>query len=510
VSRQAAELTRRLDWRFLLPRATFRRAVLSESDSALRDHARRLGLAPVVVERSDGEEADLMWISDADDLAVTNDLAVDGVVCCEVDRRRAPMLTPARLARRMGEAGLQPRGTWAVRPGLARAESYVPLDDAAPLPWYLKTQYRTTSRLQRFVATGVRVLVGRDGRRLARFAPFYVMVATRPDANADRNGDAGSVLVLTDSGDRATCLWFPADAREPRVVTKVPKSEAFVERTRHEQLMMVDLRAQLGNDLVAALPQPLGLASWGCVSSSRESVVPGVSLATRCRFGRFHAANARLDLRVASDWLARFQVATMDGACDVAANVDALFERYLDRFGDPGSGMIGQVRSLAATLPPIPSVIRHPDFNVWNLLRDGDRIHVIDWEGAAPGPPLCDLVQFAVHWHECVTRRRPLMPDQEGLRALLVERSQASAADAAVAEVFSRYMCRLAIPDQWFEVLAVTTWVERALRRERQLVDAGSSLEERDRNNFGVRYVEALAGAWRHVPNAPTHDAGVP
>jgi hypothetical protein len=71
-------------------------------------------------------------------------------------------------------------------------------------------------------------------------------------------------------------------------------------------------------------------------------------------------------------------------------------------------------------------------------------------------------------------------------------------------------MCRLAIPDQWFEVLAVTTWVERALRRERQLVDAGSSREERDRNNFGVRYVEALAGAWRPAPNAPTHDAGVP
>jgi hypothetical protein len=56
----------------------------------------------------------------------------------------------------------------------------------------------------------------------------------------------------------------------------------------------------------------------------------------------------------------------------------------------------------------------------------------------------------------------------------------------------------------------VTTWVERALRRERQLVDAGSSREERDRNNFGVRYVEALAGAWRPAPNAPTHDAGVP
>jgi hypothetical protein len=78
VSRQAAEVTRRLDWRFLLPRATFRRAVFSQSDPALRDSARRLGLAPIVVDCSHGEEADLMWISDVDDLAVTNDLADDG------------------------------------------------------------------------------------------------------------------------------------------------------------------------------------------------------------------------------------------------------------------------------------------------------------------------------------------------------------------------------------------------------------------------------------------------
>jgi thiamine kinase-like enzyme len=182
----------------------------------------------------------------------------------------------------------------------------------------------------------------------------------------------------------------------------------------------------------------------------------------------------------------------------------------VDRFGDPGSGMIPDVCSTVRDLPPIAGVIRHPDYNVWNLVRDGDRIHVIDWEGAEPGPPLCDLVQFTVHWHEYVTRRRPRMPDEDGMRALLVERTRTAPADAAVSRVYGHYMRELAIPDQWFHVLAVTAWVELALRRERQLVDAGSPRDERDRNNFGVRYVEALAAAWRHAPSGLRHEAGVP
>ena len=52
MSRHAAELTRRLDWRFLLPRATFERAALHGSDRVLRAHARELGLAQVVVDVS--------------------------------------------------------------------------------------------------------------------------------------------------------------------------------------------------------------------------------------------------------------------------------------------------------------------------------------------------------------------------------------------------------------------------------------------------------------------------
>jgi aminoglycoside phosphotransferase (APT) family kinase protein len=494
VSRQGAELIRRLDFRFLLPRATFRRAVLPGSDPALRDRARSLGLATVVVEAGDGAPPDLMVLSPRD-LSLISDLPPGGVVCCEVDRRHALRLTPRRLARRLGNAGLVVRGTWAVRPGLARAESYVPIDAPAPLPWYLRTQYRALTWRQRLAVACVRGFVGEDGRRLAPFAPLYVMVAERAGAPPNGVAGEGSTIVLTDSGDRATLLWFPPGEGAPTVVTKVPKSDAFVERTRREQLTMVDLHARLDGDIAAALPRPLGFSAWGDVAASTESVVPGVSFATRCRAGTRHSAHALRDLADGADWLTQFHAATRNDALDVSAEVATWFDRYLDRFGDVDSGMVTSARIKVSELPPIRPVIRHPDFNVWNLVRHGGHIHVIDWEGSAPGPPLCDLVHFAVHWHECVTRRRPRMPDEDGLRALLAERSSTCPADAAVADAFSRYMHRLAIPDDWFEVLGLTAWVDRALRRERQLVDAGSPREERDRNNFGVRYVEALARA---------------
>src|SRR4051794_7247795 len=195
MSREAAELTRRLDWRFLLPRAPLPRAGLSGADAPPRACARRIGLAPVVVAASEGTPADLIFVPAGGDLSVIADLASDGGVCCEVDRRVQRRLTPARLAARLADAGLQPCGTWAVRPGLARVESFVPIDHAAPLPLHLRTQYHPTTWPQRVAAACVRRVVGTDGRRLAPLAPLYVMVAAQAGV-VDAVAEHGPVIVL--------------------------------------------------------------------------------------------------------------------------------------------------------------------------------------------------------------------------------------------------------------------------------------------------------------------------
>jgi aminoglycoside phosphotransferase (APT) family kinase protein len=490
VTATTAELTRRLDWRFLLPRDTFRRAVLVGADPELLECARRIGLADVVDGETDGRPADLVFISSADDSASLPDLTPDGIVCCEVDRRRTPTLSPARLARRLDALGLRLHGIWAVRPGLGRAESYVPIDSPAPMPWFLGTHYHASSPVQRLASTAVRALVRDDGRRLAPLVPLFVAVAARSERRD------GSVLVLTDSGGRAVQLSFADDERAPRDVTKVPKSEPFVERTRREQESLVSLRTRLPHELADALPDPLGLRPWGSVEASCERAVPGVIVTKRCQFGQRHRADATRDLAEATAWLARFHAATRSDTGDAGAHVRRWCEQYADRFADPGNGMLADVYAASERLPRITPVVRHPDFNIWNLIRDGDGLRVIDWEGSAPGPPVCDLVQLVVHWHETVSRRRPQMPDGRVLRAVLLDRSDVDWSDRAAADSVAAYMTALAIPDEWFLVLGVATWVERALRRERQRLDSGSPRVDRDRDNFGVRYLEVLAQEW--------------
>jgi hypothetical protein len=44
---------------------------------------------------------------------------------------------------------------------------------------------------------------------------------------------------------------------------------------------------------------------------------------------------------------------------------------------------------------PIPFHFCHGDFTPWNLLKDGNKLFVVDWEGASAGsPPMWDLCHF--------------------------------------------------------------------------------------------------------------------
>src|SRR6185295_8532168 len=115
----------------------------------------------------------------------------------------------------------------------------------------------------------------------------------------------------------------------------------------------------------------------------------------------------------------------------------------------------------------VPTVWRHRDFTPWNLLRDGSALAVVDWEGAQPGPPLCDLLHFAALWQQAARRvfdgaeRRPARLAAFGE---LFVRDGGGDLEESARRAITVYCRRLALGPQLLPVLLVATWAELAVR----------------------------------------------
>jgi aminoglycoside phosphotransferase (APT) family kinase protein len=64
-----------------------------------------------------------------------------------------------------------------------------------------------------------------------------------------------------------------------------------------------------------------------------------------------------------------------------------------------------RLRALAATLPGRPAVLVHRDFYEENLLWDGRRLSVLDFDQLARGDPALDVAHFQVHLEALAYRR---------------------------------------------------------------------------------------------------------
>src|SRR6478672_10860387 len=69
----------------------------------------------------------------------------------------------------------------------------------------------------------------------------------------------------------------------------------------------------------------------------------------------------------------------------------------------------------------VPVVWQHRDYAVWNLARSGDELAVLDWEGARPGPPLCDMLYLATTWDIAIRRPARLEEEVANLGALFLD-----------------------------------------------------------------------------------------
>jgi len=206
------------------------------------------------------------------------------------------------------------------------------------------------------------------------------------------------------------------------------------------------------------------------------------------------------DLDLVADWLTTFnrQAQPYQGPWDSARRLECIEQplaAYQAAFGvTPGEdSLFDRVRRQACALVGVflPSVWVHWGFEERNIFRDGQAIHVVDWEGASPGPPLYDLLYFITRWSYSVRGLGNVTAQQRGFRELFLVPEAADTAIGAGRRVVAEYMSRLGIDSRFLAPLLVLTWVERALGRFKQRPAATPDLARMD--NSYVDYVGLIA-----------------
>lgn len=481
-------LLTRLDWRFLLPAApggVRGHAVLLGGPAGLAGAAREAGLARQVgTELPEGPDADLVAIlhgSTVPPEAAVRSLRQGGVLYFESGERR-PLASPSRplhrAVARLRRCGLEVTGAWAVWPVPERWEVCLPLAAPAAVRWFARTLHPAPTARERIIHEGLRLLPGRPAAAL--LTRFFAFTATagpalsRPGLLADpglppelRQDDLEPVLV-THGRERVLVLPFPRRGSAPAGVLKVSRLPAFNRKTEEEQAGMERVRAALGGsgaETAAALPAARGVVRHGDLAVGIEEYAAGRPLLL--------TGGRTADLRLAVSWLTELHRRTESarapwGEQEIAAWIEEPCSAFRRRFGSgrEEERLFAAAREWADRLRglPLPLVLRHRDFTPWNLLRDGRRLRVLDWEGVRPGPPLCDLLHFLTHWGELARRAASPETRLRAFRDTLVAPRPDDPVTAAAARAVADYCGGLRIDRAFVPLLLVHTWMEIALR----------------------------------------------
>ena len=274
--------------------------------------------------------------------------------------------------------------------------------------------------------------------------------------------------------ERSTFLVFGADEAQPGLALKLARSTEARRRLAHEFQALREVWAIPA--LQSTVPRPIGLFQSGDDLVMLESCLPGatfsVLLQRRKRAGVEHV---RHDLFLAQVWLQLLQTATALGALPFPGRV-AVEQRlaWLRQAGLNGStlpaGFADRLLQEAEDYRnlPLPLAGRHGDFEPDNLLLNGDRAGVIDWENFARGvTPFDDVFQFAVGLaaqQRAADGRWSTMRDT--FCQAFVERNWFS---DLVREYVTRYLRAMRLPEQaahlFFSLFLIDRTVSRAMRR---------------------------------------------
>ena len=521
---KSAASVRRADWRFLLPDALdrpYRHLVLLGGPDDLPEIIQRAGIAEQVTRKIPTDRcADAVIILDSSMTSLgkaARCLEPGGVLYGEVDRRSLFTLssTPNRVSRSLNHAGLSLTGVYWIRPDLIRRQVYVPLHVAGPLKWYLQSVLTASSPAASILEFGLEVLARAGNRAFTALAPCFAFTALagpitdmppsvlrHPALPPELHRRELVCLVITHGTEdfrRVTILPFAPHADRPLAILKLARLPHYNECTEIEQSVLRKIRSALSGTLRESIPQPLGIVRCGQLMIGLETCVLGRSLANIT--SRWSAPlSQKIDaLYRAASWLTEFncqvQVKRSNwGDDELNEWVERPLAAYERAFGLTTSEtrLFAAARTRARSLcgVSLPTVWVHWDFSEENILRVEEGISVIDWESGSPGPPLFDLLFFAIHWSFSACSLNTEASRLRAYRQLLAASRTTDPVFAAVRNVVEQYMARLDIDRRFQPLFLVILWVVKSLGRFPW--QPGRSSHPRDRNRF-VGYIGVLA-----------------
>jgi hypothetical protein len=488
---------RAIDWRFLLPGPPdqrFDRLVLLGGAPGLVARAMSLGLADeVVAELPEAGDADLVAAyADApyDIPEIARAVAPGGLLYLEVDRDRrgARGTTPGRVSKMLRAAGLTACAFYVMEPSAREARAFIPLDEPRAMSWHRRTSYSDGTAVR--IANAVRrhaVRIG--GATVAALNRPYAVVAVGGDSADPVPGvlreqdvvhrlaaahEPTAAVMLTYGSDRTLFFPFGGGSREPIGVVKVPKDEAFVGRTENEQRQLTVLRDTLDTTLLGAIPEPLGIVRLGRTVAACERFMAGASLATRAMDASVSLDEKIADVRLAVAWLARFHRATevrRAAIRDIRGSlVDDPLESYHRDLGTPADRPLRvRLAAMAESLgsQQVTMATQHRDFAAWNVLRSGEDLSIVDWEGAREGYAALDAVHLVTTWLYSV-RLGEGVNDEAGCIHDILDPARDATASVAHGALVS-YLKALQLEPRAIPLFVGLHRVELALRRLTQL-----------------------------------------
>jgi hypothetical protein len=520
VSESTGVPVRALDWRYLLPHpGPLEILTLLGGSPAMARLAMEHRVAKLVIHDSDAAASDAVIALDHSPVALDRLGAMvreGGVVYVELDRRRRAHGLHSSSVHAVSEAlervQIAVRAVYAIGPADGYPQTFIPIHATDALAWFVSHRFEASSFAAVLAERALRI-AGYSRRMLATFGRRFAVVgvksgATSPPAILSHPalqtllGRAPSApLVFAAGGDRVVALPFPESGGDPLAVVKVPRSPAFSGRTVNEVVQVTALRRMLDRGLRDALPEPITTIDVDGMPIAVERAMPGILLARACARRDATTDDRIRELDRAVEWIIAFHRATerervaicTDGRVEA---FDALERRFSESLGTTQEelALFESIRRYAGTLSSaveIPIVTQHRDFTVWNIVRHGNRLAVLDWEGARDGIAGTDLVHLLLSWTMLVNRGSGPRAEAHAFEALFIDTGADHARLART--TVARYFAALSMDLRLLPLVLVSFALELAVRRHDQQRDSGESSASPRNGNHYVALVELLA-----------------